>query len=81
MFIGVKKIKSTRYYYLVENERVEGKYRQWVVGYLGSYDRAIAALEKIQVATPSRQRLATRIQQIEAKSSQHNHIFVEPLTE
>lgn len=67
MFIRVRKIKSIRYYYLVENERVEGKYRQRVVEYLGNYNRAIAALEKIPIAAPSRQRLAARIQQIEAK--------------
>jgi hypothetical protein len=69
MFIRVSQIKSTRYYYLVEYERVEGKYRQRVVEYLGTYSRALAVLEKIQIPVPSRHRLAARIEQIEAKSS------------
>jgi len=69
MFILVRRIKSHRYYYLVETERVEGIPRQRVVGYLGNYSRALAALERIQMAAPSKARLAARIKQIEAKSS------------
>ncbi len=69
MFVRVRKIKSTRYYYLVEDEREKGKHRQRVVEYLGNYASALAALEKIQIAASSRARLAARIQQIEAKSS------------
>lgn len=69
MFIRVRTIKSHHYYYLVEDELVDGWHRQRVVGYLGNYLRALATLEEFQIPAPSRQRLRERIEQIEARSS------------
>ncbi|MBV8887670.1 MAG: hypothetical protein JO235_27255 [Chroococcidiopsidaceae cyanobacterium CP_BM_RX_35] len=74
MFIRVKTIKSHHYYYLVEDERMDGWHRQRVVGYLGNYLRALATLEEFQIPGPSRQRLRERIEQIEARSSGKEHV-------
>jgi hypothetical protein len=38
MFVRTKMVKGTKYHYLVQNVRVNGKVRQRVLAYLGRYD-------------------------------------------
>ena len=47
MFLRIKTVKSNPYFYLVENERVEGKPNpvQRTIEYLGNRNQAIATLE------------------------------------
>lgn len=61
MFLRVKTVKSNPYFYLVENERVEGKPNpiQQVVEYLGNRSTAIAILEASDY--PGKDKLLARV--------------------
>jgi hypothetical protein len=45
-FIRSKKIKGKIYYYIVENQWVMGKVRQYVLMYLGTADSLLKKLKK-----------------------------------
>ncbi len=64
MFLRVKTVKSNPYFYLVENERVEGKPNpiQQVIQYLGNRDQALAALESSD--HPDKDKLLARVRAV-----------------
>lgn len=61
MFVRNRTVKGNQYYYLVKNERQEGKSNpvQIVIEYLGNKERAIATLEKMDI--PQKQKLIARV--------------------
>lgn len=61
MFLRVKRVKSNPYFYLVENERVEGKSTpiQRVIEYLGNQNQAIATLSDSDY--PGKDQLLARV--------------------
>lgn len=64
MFVRSRTVKGNQYYYLVKNERQEGKSNpvQIVIEYLGNKERAIATLEKMDI--PQKQRLVARVRAV-----------------
>ncbi len=61
MFLRVKTVKSIPYFYLVENERVEGKTNpvQRTIEYLGNREQALAKLEANEY--PSKDKLLGQV--------------------
>lgn len=64
MFIRAKTVKGNKYFYLIENERVEGKAHpvQRTIAYLGNQDAALAALASARY--PDTERLIARVQEL-----------------
>ena len=63
MFVRVKTVKGNKYFYLIENKRVEGKPHpvQQVIEYLGNQETAIATLEASSY--PDKERLLERVRE------------------
>lgn len=64
MFIRAKTVKGNKYFYLIENERVEGKAHpvQRTLAYLGNQEAALAALAA--ASYPDTERLIARVQEL-----------------
>lgn len=61
LFVRSRKVKGNEYFYLVESERVEGKFNpvQRVIEYLGNRNQAIATLDKSDY--PGKDKLLARV--------------------